>query len=199
VQAEIMRARITRCRGISRERSVIRAACPSQRLLIRQPRLSRRQGQTIGLDQHAVISRLRPGKKAHKHKRRAKQQAYQHHPTVRVFVVKIHDATIPPIVTDTANRKSEVFGRSAFGGAGAGLPRPSLSGAFGGNQLIFQNLVAKLAEAGIGPNPVTRTVAPDFLNLEPITFAQRNTGFDLGHEAQENGDAGGDQRAKGDG
>jgi hypothetical protein len=83
----------------------------------------------------------------------------------------------------------------------ARLPRLSLSGPLGGNQLIFQNLVTNLAEAGIGPNPVIRTVAADFLNFEPITFAQRrrNTGFDLRHETEENGDAGGDKRAKGDG
>ena len=50
-------------------------------------------------------------------------------------------------------------------------------------------------------NPVIRTVVADFLNFEPITFAQRrrNTGFDLRREAEENGDAGGDKRAKGDG
>ena len=49
--------------------------------------------------------------------------------------------------------------------------------------------------------PVIRTVAADFLNFEPITFAQRrrDTGFDLRREAKENGDAGGDKRAKGDG
>ena len=84
---------------------------------------------------------------------------------------------------------------------GPGLPRPSLSGAFGGNQLIFQNIVANLAETGIGPNPVIRTVAADFLNFEPITFAQRrrNIGFDLRCEAEESGDASGDKRAKGDG
>ena len=46
-----------------------------------------------------------------------------------------------------------------------------------------------------------RVVAADFLNFEPITFAQRrrNTGFDLRREAEENSDAGGDKRAHGDG
>jgi hypothetical protein len=60
--------------------------------LIRQRRLPRRQGQTIGFDEHAVVFRLRPGKKADKHEGSAKHQPHQHHPTVRAFVVKIHDA-----------------------------------------------------------------------------------------------------------
>jgi hypothetical protein len=59
--------------------------------LIRERRLSRRQGQTIGFDEHAVVFGLRPRKKADKHKGSAKHQPYQHHPTVRAFVVKIHD------------------------------------------------------------------------------------------------------------
>ena len=60
--------------------------------LIREQRLPRCQSQTIGFDQHAVVFRLRPGKKADKHEGSAKHQPYQHHPTVRAFVVKIHDA-----------------------------------------------------------------------------------------------------------
>jgi ribosomal protein L14 len=59
--------------------------------LIRQQRLPRCQGQTIGFDEHAVVLRLRPGKKADKHEGSAEHQPYQHHPTVRAFVVKIHD------------------------------------------------------------------------------------------------------------
>jgi hypothetical protein len=59
--------------------------------LIRQRRLPRCQGQTIGFDEHAIVFRLRPGKKADKHEGSAKHQPYQHHPTVRAFVVKIHD------------------------------------------------------------------------------------------------------------
>jgi hypothetical protein len=61
--------------------------------LIRQRRLSRRQGQTIGFDEHAIVFRLRLGKKAKQHEAGAKHQPHQHHPTVRAFVVKIHDAT----------------------------------------------------------------------------------------------------------
>jgi hypothetical protein len=59
--------------------------------LIRERRLPRRQGQTISFDEHAVVFGLRLGKKADKHEGSAKHQAYQHHPTVRAFVVKIHD------------------------------------------------------------------------------------------------------------
>ena len=53
----------------------------------------------------------------------------------------------------------------------------------------------------MGPDPVIRTLAADFLNFEPITFVQRrrNTGFDLRCEAEENGDASDDKRTKGDG
>ena len=65
---------------------------PRQRAaLIRDRRLPRRQGQTISFDEHAVVFGLRPGKKADKHEGSAKHQPYQHHPTVRAFVVKIHD------------------------------------------------------------------------------------------------------------
>ena len=76
---------------------------PRQRAaLIRDRRLPRRQGQTISFDEHAVVFGLRPRKKAHKHKGRAKQQAYQHYPTVRVIVVKIHDATNPTEPRDSS-------------------------------------------------------------------------------------------------
>ena len=52
----------------------------------------------------------------------------------------------------------------------------------------------------MGPDPVIRTLAADFLNFEPITYAQRRrTGFDLRCEAEENGDASDDKRTKGDG
>jgi hypothetical protein len=61
--------------------------------LIREWRLPRRQSQTIGFDEHAIVFGLRPGKKADKHEGSAKHQPYQHHPTVRAFVVKIHDTT----------------------------------------------------------------------------------------------------------
>ena len=61
--------------------------------LIREWRLPRRQSQTISFDEHAVAFGLRPGKKANKHEGSAKHQPYQHHPTVRAFVVKVHDAT----------------------------------------------------------------------------------------------------------
>jgi hypothetical protein len=59
--------------------------------LIRERRLPRRQGQTITFDEHPVVFGLRPGKKADKHEGSAKHQTYQHYPTVRAFVVKIHD------------------------------------------------------------------------------------------------------------
>jgi hypothetical protein len=59
--------------------------------LICQRRLPRYQGQTVSFDEHAIVFRLRPGKKADKHEGSAKHQPYQHHPTVRAFVVKIHD------------------------------------------------------------------------------------------------------------
>jgi hypothetical protein len=59
--------------------------------LIRERRLPRRQSQTISFNEHAVVFGLRPGKKADKHEGSAKHQTYQHHPTVRAFVVKIHD------------------------------------------------------------------------------------------------------------
>jgi hypothetical protein len=61
--------------------------------LIRQRRLPRCQGQTIGFDEHAIVFRLRLGKKAKQHEAGAKHQPHQHHPTVRAFVVKIRDAT----------------------------------------------------------------------------------------------------------
>jgi hypothetical protein len=70
---------------------VIEGALPVLRCLIREWRLPRRQGQTISFDEHAVVFGLRPGKKADKHEGSAKHQPYQHHPTVRAFVVKIHD------------------------------------------------------------------------------------------------------------
>jgi hypothetical protein len=63
-------------------------------VLIRERRLPRRQGQTISLDEHAVVFGLRPSKKADKHEGSAKHQPYQHNPTVRAFVVKIHDTPI---------------------------------------------------------------------------------------------------------
>jgi hypothetical protein len=61
--------------------------------LIREWRLPSRQSQTVSFDEHAVAFGLGPGKKANKHEGSAKHQPYQHHPTVRAFVVKIHDTT----------------------------------------------------------------------------------------------------------